>query len=157
MKFFDDVYRILETDKTDCKIVSRIALNKHHMIYSVHFPGQPVTPGVIQLKIVKDILENQLDLKLKLKSLSICKFTQVLNPLICPELTINAEFKFSEGLLQVKATGTDAGKSFFAFNSNYQDNNDRCWYHHDLQMKSQITYLVQDEMERLQNTKMKHT
>ena len=129
MKFLYDFYRILETDQTDCKIVSRIALNKDHMIYSVHFPGHPVTPGVIQLKLVQDILENQLDMKLKLKSLPRCKFTQILNPLTSPELIIIAEFKFSEGLLQVKATGTDAGKSFFAFNSTYQDNNDRCWYH----------------------------
>jgi len=120
MKLLDDFYRILATDGTDRKIVARIALNKDHMIYSVHFPGQPVTPGVVQLKFVQDILENQLDKKLKLKSLPRCNFTQILNPYTTPELTITTEFKISEGFLQVKATGTDAEISFFAFNAIYQ-------------------------------------
>jgi 3-hydroxyacyl-[acyl-carrier-protein] dehydratase len=120
MKTPGDFFTILETDEADGKLVSRIALNREHIIYSVHFPGHPITPGVIILQLVEKVLENQLNMNLNLKSLRSCKFTEILNPHSTPELTINAEFKYSEGLLDLKATGTDSNKSYFSFSAVYQ-------------------------------------
>ena len=41
------------------KLITRIKLNKDHDIYNGHFPNNPITPGVIIIQIIKEILEEK--------------------------------------------------------------------------------------------------
>lgn len=119
MKATEGIYRVIETKQENGMIVSGIALNRDHFIYSLHFPGHPVTPGVVLLRIVQELLESQLRLKLKLKTLTQCKFTRVIDPLIHTEFTIHTEFEIKDGFLKVKATGRNEEYSFFTLSTIY--------------------------------------
>ncbi|MGZ3863730.1 MAG: 3-hydroxyacyl-ACP dehydratase [Bacteroidia bacterium] len=40
-----------------------IRLNEDHPVYDGHFPGSPVTPGVVLVQIIKEVLEKELNKK----------------------------------------------------------------------------------------------
>lgn len=57
------LYNILSLQKSDTGFEAIIGLDAEHIIYKAHFPGNPITPGVILLQICKqcaiDILRQQ--------------------------------------------------------------------------------------------------
>ena len=107
----NDFFEILETNYSDNKIISTIRLNPSHKIYSGHFPDNPVTPGVVQLQIVKEILENTHKKELRLLSMSRCKFLKILNPNETPVITIT--LSYSDNPLHVSAIGEYQEAIFF--------------------------------------------
>lgn len=52
-----DFYNITEFQEFDDEINVKIHLNPEHEVYDGHFKGQPVVPGVIQLQIIKEVVE----------------------------------------------------------------------------------------------------
>ena len=84
-----DFFQIIESRSEEGKLVAVIKLNPEHKIYAGHFPGNPVTPGVVQFQIVKEILENTYNKDLKLISMRSCKFMKILNPNVTPLVTID--------------------------------------------------------------------
>lgn len=80
MKLIDELYQIQQFDLDEGLIEAKIVLDKDHLIYKGHFPGFPVTPGVIQIKMIEEIIIRYLNLNLKLQSIAQCKFLQVINP-----------------------------------------------------------------------------
>ena len=73
-------YTILSFDSSDQHLEATLLFNPDHEVYLGHFPGQPVVPGVIQLQIVKELLEQHLKQKLKLVSMSQAKFLMIIVP-----------------------------------------------------------------------------
>ena len=120
MKLTGDFFEVLETSVTEAGFFTAIELNPGHMVYSVHFPGHPVTPGVIQLQIVHELLENQFGRKLKLKTMPQCKFLKILNPNETLQLVVHIEFEEKDGFINVKAWGENATGVYFKLKSNYQ-------------------------------------
>ncbi|HRO41490.1 MAG TPA: 3-hydroxyacyl-ACP dehydratase [Flavipsychrobacter sp.] len=66
-----------------------ITFNKAHKIFEGHFPQQPVVPGVCTIQIAKELLEQQLNKKLFLRSTGQVKFLQLITPDINPDVFIN--------------------------------------------------------------------
>ena len=110
--FLNDLYKIVELSSTAERIAATISLNPEHTIFEGHFPGSPVTPGVVQLQIVKELLEKQLERSLRMKTMRTCKFIQILNPRETPELNIHIKFTQSE-FLEITAFGMHEGNTFF--------------------------------------------
>ena len=51
-----DFYKINSLEKTEAqKYVAQIVINKDHDVFKGHFPGNPVTPGVIITEIMAQI------------------------------------------------------------------------------------------------------
>lgn len=73
-------YRIIESSSEAGKIEAKISFNESHPLYKGHFPDSPITPGVVQLDVLKDVLETSLAKNLKLISLNRCKFLAPINP-----------------------------------------------------------------------------
>lgn len=110
--FLNDLFFIQAITKENGVITAGISLNAEHAIYNGHFPGAPVTPGVVQLEIVKEILQVALDRKVRMKAMRTCKFLQIINPLETTSLTIS--IKFTEGeQLEVVASGQNTEHTFF--------------------------------------------
>jgi 3-hydroxyacyl-[acyl-carrier-protein] dehydratase len=42
-------------ESTTDNIASEIRINAEHHLFNGHFPGAPVTPGVIQLQMIKTV------------------------------------------------------------------------------------------------------
>ena len=86
MKLKDDFYFIKQTEYTDKGVNYTVALNASHFIYAAHFPGNPVTPGACLTQMAKELTEELIQAPLFLKVVKNIKFTQVINPLLYPEV-----------------------------------------------------------------------
>jgi 3-hydroxyacyl-[acyl-carrier-protein] dehydratase len=80
--------------REEALIHARISIHEQHPIYEGHFPGLPITPGVCQVQIIKEILEEGRGISLRLCAAKQIKFTAVHEPGVAPE--IDAEISFSQ-------------------------------------------------------------
>jgi 3-hydroxyacyl-[acyl-carrier-protein] dehydratase len=76
----NDFYRIEGLNTEANTITGTIVFNAEHAIFSGHFPGQPVVPGVCMMKIIKEIMEGAIGQQLLLKSARQVKFLQLVLP-----------------------------------------------------------------------------
>ncbi len=83
----DTFYTINSLNFEDNVLEASISIDPKHRIYEGHFPNNPVTPGVVQLELVKEILGTQFNKPIRLKTLATSKFLAVLNPVNTPEAT----------------------------------------------------------------------
>jgi 3-hydroxyacyl-[acyl-carrier-protein] dehydratase len=120
LKLTDGLFNVLESSVTDAGLITTIKLNAGHLVYAGHFPGHPVTPGVIQIQIVHELSEKHFQKKLKLLSISQCKFLKILNPDETPLIVIHIEFTRAGELLDIKASGGDGTVIFFKLNAVYK-------------------------------------
>jgi 3-hydroxyacyl-[acyl-carrier-protein] dehydratase len=97
MLFKDDFY-IIESSRVeeDANIFS-IKLNKDHIIYKGHFPENPVTPGVVQMEIIKELSTESLQKTISLDSMGNCKFLAILNPNTDGEVDVVLKISELEG------------------------------------------------------------
>ncbi|MEO6284061.1 MAG: 3-hydroxyacyl-ACP dehydratase [Dyadobacter sp.] len=115
----NDIFTITNIDSTADSIASEINLNAGHHLFSGHFPGSPVTPGVIQLQMIKTVLEQHLKRELQLKTVRTCKFLEVLNPNVTPVIRVDIKYKILE-VIEVTASGVFEGTTFFKAQATYQ-------------------------------------
>ncbi|RRJ94000.1 3-hydroxyacyl-ACP dehydratase [Flavobacterium macacae] len=98
-----DFYQIQIIDKiSDTKYVAQILLNENHDVFKGHFPGNPVTPGVCMMQIIKELSQNITGFSLQLKSSSNVKFMALINPEVTPELKLELEITSIEDDVKVK-------------------------------------------------------
>jgi 3-hydroxyacyl-[acyl-carrier-protein] dehydratase len=83
----DTFYQINALNFEENVLEAQISIDADHAIYKGHFPGNPVTPGVVQLEMVKEILGTHFNRNIQLRSLTTSKFLAVLNPVTNPEAT----------------------------------------------------------------------
>jgi 3-hydroxyacyl-[acyl-carrier-protein] dehydratase len=74
-------------------INAEIQLNPEHAIFSGHFPGQPVVPGVCMIQLIKEILQKSFSQSLQLKEASSIKFSSVINPVEQPLISITLNWQ----------------------------------------------------------------
>jgi len=103
---FKDFYTLQSVDSTgEAAYTAKITLNARHEIFQGHFPGNPVTPGVCMMQIIKEITKQIINAPLQLQSASNVKFTAIINPVVNPDLTLEFEVnETEEGLIKVKNT-----------------------------------------------------
>ena len=95
----NDFYTVKEKKKiSDNEISVVIELYQQHSIYSGHFPDQPIVPGVCQIQIVKELLEDLMGKKLNMITGDNIKFTGMIIPTQSPivNIDVNYEIKDSE-------------------------------------------------------------
>lgn len=100
-----DFYTLKSSEKAENgSFVANISLNKDHDIFKGHFPGNPVTPGVCMMQIVKELTEEFTGKKLFLKSASNVKFMAIINPFETPDLVLQLDINQGEEEIKVKNT-----------------------------------------------------
>jgi 3-hydroxyacyl-[acyl-carrier-protein] dehydratase len=98
-----DFYTLETQEKTENgSFIANIKLNQAHDIFNGHFPGNPVTPGVCMMQIVKELTEEFTGKKLFLKSASNVKFMAIINPFETPELKMQLDINEGENEVKVK-------------------------------------------------------
>lgn len=75
----------------------KITLNKSHVIYRAHFPGNPITPGVCVVKMINELLEERVGKKLRLKHIKNLKFIKPIQPDSQPQVNVNMQMVETEG------------------------------------------------------------
>lgn len=86
----------MEFSFTENQVLVRVRLNPDHEIYGGHFPDQPVVPGVIQLQIIKEIMEKAIGKKLVLTEMAFSKFLNMIVPGNTTHLTVAIDFSMTE-------------------------------------------------------------
>lgn len=100
-----DFYTLNSFEKDENGVFSaKISLNKDHDIFKGHFPGNPVTPGVCMMQIVKELTEEITGKTLFLKSASNVKFMAIINPFETPDLDLQLNITETEEEIKVKNT-----------------------------------------------------
>jgi 3-hydroxyacyl-[acyl-carrier-protein] dehydratase len=81
----------------------KIRLDSDHPIFKGHFPGQPVLPGVMILKIITSCVSLYQKRNLLISKVKQCKFLNFVDPIINPELFLDIEIYGTDSPLDVKA------------------------------------------------------
>lgn len=85
-----------DADPHDPSLKFVLTLNPEHPIYKGHFPGNPVVPGVCQIRMIHELLEEQLQVPLRLTASDQIKFLRMIDPRYDPELEVHIRIRESE-------------------------------------------------------------
>jgi len=91
----NDFFTINTIETSDAEVKAEFVIHAGHRIFEGHFPGQPVVPGVCMMQMVKELVEDVLDIKTKLTEAAELKFLSVIDPL--QNNLINATIKYMNG------------------------------------------------------------
>ncbi len=99
-----DFYKVRSLEKTaNSKYSAVIYVNAQHDIFKGHFPDKPTMPGVCMLQIIKELTEQITGSSLFLQTVSMVKFTALINPFETPELLLEMDITTTaDNLIKVK-------------------------------------------------------
>ena len=90
----ESFYTIKEKNQiSESHIEAVIDLNVNHDIYKGHFPEQPIVPGVCQVQIIKEFLEDLMGKKLQMITGDNIKFTGMIIPTQNPRVNFTVNYK----------------------------------------------------------------
>lgn len=113
---FDGLYTVESIVPEEGHVVADVRLNPEHAIFAGHFPGNPVVPGVCSIQMIKDTVALGMSRKVLLVDAPSIKFVAGIDPRESPLVRITAECDPAvEGRIAVRATVTNAGKTFVKF------------------------------------------
>ena len=107
MKLMNDFYSIVDESSCDGTYKCQLKMNAQHGLYKVHFPGNPVTPGVCLVQMATEILERKYDKKLQLSEAVNIKFRKTVGPDDAPTFVINKAV-FEDDQLKTSVTFEDS-------------------------------------------------
>ncbi|MBE0648087.1 MAG: 3-hydroxyacyl-ACP dehydratase [Bacteroidales bacterium] len=95
-----------------------ISLDPDHSLYEGHFPGNPVVPGVCQIRMITEIVSEIRGKEVRLVEADNIKFLSMINPKDHPQLTVDCTIKENEeGIIRVTASLSDHEQVFFKYKS----------------------------------------
>ena len=98
-------YTIENVLKQDDGIVRfDISLNADCPVYEGHFPGEPVSPGVCNIQMVKECAEQVAGKSLFLNNLQQCRLTTLVTPLAHPQVEVKILLEEKGEAYKLKAT-----------------------------------------------------
>jgi 3-hydroxyacyl-[acyl-carrier-protein] dehydratase len=100
----NDFYTIETLQKNENVISAKIILNPSHAIFKGHFEQMPVVPGVCQTQIIKEVLQQELNINLMLLKGDNIKFTGMIIPTQHPSFLLNLKYNLVENNYVVEAS-----------------------------------------------------
>jgi len=100
----NDFYTITELNPAEGAVEAELEINAGHPIFEGHFPGQPVTPGVCMMQMIKEIAEKATDRKLQLQKAAELKFLAVIDPQKNNRVRAKLNYAVNDDGLQVIAS-----------------------------------------------------
>jgi 3-hydroxyacyl-[acyl-carrier-protein] dehydratase len=97
-----DFYKVNKLETVDEKTTVDITINKNHEVFKGHFPGNPITPGVCMMQIIKELTEDIVSEKLFMESSSNIKFMAIINPEKTPDLVLTLDISKTDSGYKVK-------------------------------------------------------
>ena len=94
-----DFYRVNKKESLeDGSFLYGVSLNQNHKVYQGHFPEKPITPGVCNIQMIKELAEDVLSKPLTLKTIDRCRLTAMVTPDGSPELNVKIRVENGEKL-----------------------------------------------------------
>lgn len=111
--FKDDLFTIKSEEINDLQASFRIRLNRGNAIYSGHFPGDAITPGVCVVQIAVDLFSHLQGRAFALAQAKNIKFINIIKPDEHPEVEYQLSWEaLDNGNFKIKATVTDNDTTF---------------------------------------------
>jgi len=92
-----------------------ITLLPEYCAYQGHFPGNPVSPGVCNIQMIKECAEQLAGKRFFLGYISRCKLSAVITPQTTPKLSIHMQLSETENLYTVNAVVCDYENTYIEF------------------------------------------
>ena len=99
-----DFYKVNALNVVENMATATITINKDHAVFKGHFPGNPVTPGVCMMQIIKELTEQIVNEKLFMNSASNIKFMSIINPEKNSDLELTLDITKTDNSYTVKNT-----------------------------------------------------
>ncbi len=115
-----EFYKINSLNKVDDMVNANITINKDHQVFDGHFPGNPVTPGVCMMQIIKELTEEVTKTSLFMKSASNIKFMAIINPEHNANLNLQLEVTETEDGYRVKNTTSFESTTALKLTANFE-------------------------------------
>ena len=116
-------YFTIENRKTEGdKVIFSVILNPNHKVYEGHFPGMPVCPGVCNIQMIKECIEQMTGKKLLIDNIAQCKFSSIITPVENPKLLICVQIAETEEKLykaRVNITNPENSVTFIDFKAEF--------------------------------------
>ncbi|PKD17167.1 hydroxymyristoyl-ACP dehydratase [Salegentibacter salinarum] len=113
-------YSVLNSSEENGKQLTQIKINKDHEIYDGHFPGRPVTPGVILMNLFKEEAERRCGCKLQFKKGNNVKFMAVVDPNTDAVLNLETEITEENQEIRLKGIAKNSAGISLKINSLYK-------------------------------------
>ena len=102
-------------------IAAIVTFDPEHPVYGGHFPGQPVTPGVILIGMLRDLVQLAMAKPLMMTEARTVKFHQPLKPVIDQRVSVEISYQTVEpDVLAIKATVSGAQIKYCSLNARYR-------------------------------------
>lgn len=112
-------YTILDKTISDELTSFHVSLDAGHPIFEGHFPGNPITPGVVQIEIVKELIEESISHDVELKAIGNSKFLNILNPIETPKVRVDLKVNQTDSLIKIDAVIKSEDQAFFKIKASY--------------------------------------
>ena len=100
-----DYYTIESVTKgEDGSVRFGITLKADSIVYEGHFPGEPVSPGVCNIQMVKECVEQMVGKPLLMNNIQQCRLTTLVTPVQHPQVEVTVCLEEKENIYKVKAT-----------------------------------------------------
>jgi 3-hydroxyacyl-[acyl-carrier-protein] dehydratase len=121
----NNIYQISKFKSDNEGIEATIKFNEKHPIFTGHFPGNPIVPGVVQVQIIKDLMEKKFEQNLILSQAKNIKFLSIISPVNHPQVEVSLRIQSSEdNSLQVQANIRSGEITFMKFSGIYVKSNE---------------------------------
>jgi 3-hydroxyacyl-[acyl-carrier-protein] dehydratase len=114
-------FTILKQESDNGGVKALISFENSHPIFSGHFPGHPVVPGVTMVQILREIMEIQIGRKLRISTGDNLKFLAVINPEEHDQVEVVISYSLSERTYSLNATLCAGPVTFFKFKGTLQE------------------------------------
>lgn len=92
----DGIFAIEVLQHDAGQIIASLNINQGSSIFAGHFPGQPVVPGACMVQLVKDVLEEALNMPLLLKKAGHIKFINMITPADNPTARLTISYRTTD-------------------------------------------------------------
>ncbi len=99
-----DFFSVSSLEISGSDIKAELLINKDHKIFSGHFPGQPVVPGVCMMQMVKELVEELAGKKTNLYKAHEMKFVALIDPSKNNLISAALKYQEADGKLNVTAS-----------------------------------------------------
>ena len=100
----DDFFTITGKENGEGQVVYHIELNPNHPIFRGHFPGNPISPGVCNIGMIKVCAEEETGSNLFIGNLKQCKFSHLVTPGENKELDIVLKLEDTGDIVKIAAS-----------------------------------------------------
>ena len=91
----NNLYTIQSLSDTNSQIEATINLMADHAIFSGHFPGQPVLPGVCMMEMVAEVMGVHLKSSFRISGGPLIKFLRMIDPRLNPSIHLEIKYQSS--------------------------------------------------------------